>query len=210
MENIVGKIYCITNQINGKQYIGKTILSVERRFWEHKSERLRSPERPLYRAMNKYGVENFTIETLEECDYKILSEREMYWISQKGTYHNGYNATLGGEGKILYNYEQIVDKYRSGMLIKELAEYFECSVETIRIALHSADIDISDKPSLKKQVHCEKDGQQYSFVSAADAAKWVVQNKLTTATSLTGIAASIGKAANGKLKTYLKYKWWWD
>lgn len=210
MKNITGTVYCITNKINGKQYIGKTISSIKKRYQQHCNDSKRFPDRPLYRAMNKYGIENFVIEVLEECDYKILSEREMYWISQKDTYHSGYNATVGGDGKFLYSYEDIIEKYNNGMLIKELAEYFECSVDTIRTALHSADIDISDKPSLKKQVHCEKDGQQYSFVSAADAAKWVVQNQLTTATSLTGIAASIGKAANGKLKTYLKYKWWWD
>ena len=210
MENIIGKIYCITNQINGKQYVGKTISSVERRFLEHKNDRLRFSERPLYRAMNKYGVENFTIETLEECDYKILSEREMYWISQKGTYHNGYNATLGGEGKILYNYEQIVDKYRSGMLTKELADYFECSIDTIRFALHAANIDLSDNNPQRKRIICESQGKKYTFDSATAAAQWAIENKLTSANSVTGVGASIGKAANGKLKTYLKCKWYWE
>ena len=210
MENIVGKIYCITNQINGKQYIGKTISSIERRFLEHKSERLRSPDRPLYRAMNKYGVENFTIEVLEERDYKMLSEREIYWISKKDTYYNGYNATLGGDGKVLYDYEQIVDKYRSGMLTKELADYFECSVDTIRLALHAANIDLSNNKQQRKKIVCKYQGKEYFFISAIEAAHWAIENKLTLANSITGVAASIGKAANGKLKTYLKCQWWWE
>lgn len=210
MESIIGKIYCITNQINGKQYIGKTISPIEKRFQEHKNERFRSPDRPLYRAMNKYGVENFTIETLEECDYKMLSERETYWISQKDTYYNGYNATFGGDGRVLYDYEQIVDKYRSGMLTRELADYFECSVDTIRLALHAANIDLSNNKPQRKKIVCEYQGKKYSFISAAEAARWAMENKLTLANSITGVAASIGKAANGKLKTYLKCKWQWE
>ena len=58
-------IYKITNQINGKSYIGKTNLpSIQERFKEHisDSKRARMEKRPLYSAMNKYGIENFKIE----------------------------------------------------------------------------------------------------------------------------------------------------
>lgn len=58
-------IYKITNQINGKSYIGKTnLVSVQERFKEHiyDSKRTRMEKRPLYSAMNKYGSENFKIE----------------------------------------------------------------------------------------------------------------------------------------------------
>ena len=34
----MGYIYKITNQINNKIYIGKTVKSIERRFWEHKNK----------------------------------------------------------------------------------------------------------------------------------------------------------------------------
>ncbi len=52
----------------------------------------------IYRAMRKHGKENFQIEAIEECDNEVLNEREIYWISEKDSYHNGYNATLGGDG----------------------------------------------------------------------------------------------------------------
>ena len=60
-------IYKITNKVNGKIYIGKTEKSIELRFKEHCREftKARSKDRPLYRAFNKYGVENFSIELVE-------------------------------------------------------------------------------------------------------------------------------------------------
>lgn len=60
----------------------------------------RCDKRPLYDAMNKYGVENFIVEELEYVkDENILSEREVYWIKELETYGSkGYNATKGGDG----------------------------------------------------------------------------------------------------------------
>ena len=76
-----GYIYIIKNDINNKVYIGKTLLpTIEERFKEHLKEsiRERSKNRPLYNAMNKYGIEHFYIELLEECDINILSQQEQY------------------------------------------------------------------------------------------------------------------------------------
>ena len=96
----MGFIYKITNKINGKSYIGKTEQTVEKRFKEHISDARNKAhmDRPLYRAIRKYGIENFIIETLEECDNAV--EREVFWIKHYNTFGNsGYNATIGGDGK---------------------------------------------------------------------------------------------------------------
>lgn len=73
-------IYVITNKINGKQYVGKTNNSIEDRFKEHcrDSKKERCEKRPLYNAMNKYGVENFSISVLEECSAEESSQKEIY------------------------------------------------------------------------------------------------------------------------------------
>lgn len=50
--------------------------------------------------MNKYGIEHFHIEQLEECSAENSAEREEYWIAKLNTYgHTGYNATRGGDSK---------------------------------------------------------------------------------------------------------------
>ena len=89
-------IYKITNLVNGKSYIGATKKSLSDR-WKyhlHDSKRERSKNRPLYIAMNKYGIDNFNISVVEECeDDSVLFEREIYWIDYYDTYRNGYNET---------------------------------------------------------------------------------------------------------------------
>ena len=63
-------IYKITNDINNKIYIGKTNFSIEKRWKEHLKtyKRENIEKRPLYNAMNKYGIEHFHIEQIEETD----------------------------------------------------------------------------------------------------------------------------------------------
>ena len=47
--------------------------------------------------MNKYGIDKFSFEIIEECDRKILDERERYWIKTLNTLEpNGYNILNGG------------------------------------------------------------------------------------------------------------------
>ena len=53
-------IYKITNNVNNKVYIGKTIRSLEIRFKEHlKDSDIK--DNKLYLEMRKYGKKNFSI-----------------------------------------------------------------------------------------------------------------------------------------------------
>lgn len=100
MDKISG-IYVVTNEINGKQYVGLS-KNCYKRWQDHYSKSYNSTRpddvnKALYRAMRKYGRENFSFKILEECDESQLAEREKYWITQLDTYNNGYNETLGGD-----------------------------------------------------------------------------------------------------------------
>lgn len=94
-------IYKITNTINNKCYIGKTERTIKERWQEHRKQ-AKKLDLPLYRALNKYGIENFSIEEIEQCTSDIVDEREIYWINFYNSCKTGYNCTLGGEGGLLY------------------------------------------------------------------------------------------------------------
>lgn len=100
MDKISG-IYVITNNINGKKYVGLSKNCLKR--WSdhysnsYHSKRKDDLDKALYRAMRKYGRDNFSFQVIEECDEDKLPEREIYWIAKLDTYKNGYNETPGGD-----------------------------------------------------------------------------------------------------------------
>lgn len=208
-----GFIYKITNDINDKVYVGKTLSTIEKRFQEHKKDSysVQCANRPLYKAMRKYGCEHFSIELIEEVPLENLSEREIYWINFYQCYHNGYNATLGGDGKQLYDYDAIVKGFLSGKLIKELAQEFECSDDTVSAALKLAHVNSSInaiKKSSKGLIAKTLNGEFIqSFNSRMEAVKWVQDNGYTQSTNIDNINATIGRAANGKRATAYGIKW---
>jgi hypothetical protein len=70
--------------------------------------------------MNKYGIESFKVETIEQCSETIVNEREIYWIDKLDSFHNGYNATKGGEGTRYADYDLIYSLWQEGKLLKEI------------------------------------------------------------------------------------------
>jgi len=99
----VGTIYLIINKINGHKYVGQTTQGMNKRWAQHIQEAMRMSAYPLHRAMRKHGNHNFMVKEIEECDTKLLNEREEYYIEKYDTFNSntGYNATSGGEGGLL-------------------------------------------------------------------------------------------------------------
>ena len=92
-------IYKIENDINHKLYIGQSV-DIERRWSNHRAHIYdsRNDNLPLYRAIRKYGIENFSFSIIELCKKEELNEKEKYYIKKYNTLApDGYNATLGGQ-----------------------------------------------------------------------------------------------------------------
>ena len=100
-------IYKITNKINGKSYIGQSV-NIQKRFNAHKSTAFNPNSKiydsPLYKAIRKYGIENFEFKILEECDETELDDKEIFYISKYQTNSKmGYNQDSGGNQVSHYN-----------------------------------------------------------------------------------------------------------
>ena len=173
---MIGKLYLITNTVNNKKYVGKTYQEVETRFKQHVSDsiRERNKNRPLYRAMRKYGVENFTVELIGSFEEQILEEMEVKYIEYYDTYKNGYNATLGGDGAkyLNLNTTEIVELYKSGETVREIAEKNKCCYDTI---LHLLKINGID--TRKHVVGVRIVELNMSFKSVKDCVAYMIENE---------------------------------
>ena len=101
---MTGIIYSATNLNNGKTYVGKSINSLETRKKNH-LKCLKNPKTYFYKALRKYGSENFFWEIIEiiNCEdreklNRILNKYEIYYIKVMDTINSGYNGTHGGTG----------------------------------------------------------------------------------------------------------------
>lgn len=90
-------IYKYQNKLNGKIYIGQS-TDIERRYQQHLWDAEKRPEQStgIDLAINKYGINNFTFEIIEQCNSDQLDERERFWIEYFNSYTDGYNRTPGG------------------------------------------------------------------------------------------------------------------
>ncbi len=184
-------IYKIENNINHKIYIGKA-LNINKRFGDHKRlayyKDASSYEYPLYRAIRKYGIENFNFSVVEECLPDDLIEKEIYWISYyKAFGPQGYNQTPGGDGSPKVNHQLAITLFNNGYTIEELSDYFNASLITIKNVLHQYNLGYMTQEE-KDKLQQPKSVQQYDlngnylneYYSAGDASrKLKIQNFIT-------------------------------
>lgn len=134
-------IYSITNLINQKKYIGQS-RNIENRWKEHRNSINKSDKYhyPLYRAIRKYGIENFSFQIIEQCKLEELDKREQYYIDKFNTIvPNGYNQTLGGTTTV----PQKLDQQKAKEIIKMLEDDF-LSQEEIAQRFNVSQNTISD------------------------------------------------------------------
>ena len=102
--NVVGAtdatgIYKITNIKTKECYIGQAI-HIKDRFVEHAKCGLgidTPAGNKLYKAIQEFGLWNFSFEVLEVCPQNQLNEKEKYYIDLYSSYDYGYNSTRGNK-----------------------------------------------------------------------------------------------------------------
>lgn len=206
-------IYQITNDINGKIYIGKSEFPIEKRFQEHLKEAMqeRSKDRPLYRAIRKYGPSHFSIALLEETINP--EEREIFWIEEKASFKFGYNATIGGDGRKYIDYDEVIKLYSLLKNQRRVAEELGISVYSVSNILKEKGEKIfsaqeSTRMSMSKSVAMlTKEGEFVSkFSSYHEAAIYLITNNLTNCQKSTAVG-HISQVCRGKRITFAGFKW---
>lgn len=207
----MGYIYKIENNINHKIYIGQTIKFYEERFKQHKVNYTKEyfSQLALYKAFNKYGIENFTFLPIEEVANELLDEREKYWISFYDSYYNGYNSTLGGRLVELYEWDidKIIERYMVLKSARKVAEEIGCDHSTIDRILNENKIK---RFTLKEQrvynnVVIENEKEKYSFIDNRECAIFLIEKGYTKSKNVDYISHAIREAIKQN-KYYLGFK----
>jgi len=133
-----GLIYTIFCTINKQRYVGLTTQDVSKRWKDHISQAKSNPSTPLHKSIVKYGAHNHKIRIVED-DIPIddLPDREIHWIAEFDTFHNGYNQTTGGEtSKTIH--DDVKDKISQTMLgVSKSPEHTNKMRETLREIRHT-------------------------------------------------------------------------
>lgn len=132
----MGIIYCFTNNINGKKYIGQSIRSTNERYSNHKSsyknKNSSSYDSILHKAFRKYGFENFNYKILvdiEDDNIDMLNELEVYFIDKYNTViPNGYNIEPGGKNSPKPKTKEHKEKLTWGQAELSLNEIIELRI----------------------------------------------------------------------------------
>ena len=159
--------------------------------------------------MKKYGVEHFHVSLLEKTDNP--NEREIYWIEKKQSFKNGYNATIGGDGKRYLDYDLICATYEQVHNKTEVARILNCSPDSVGKILKERNIDITPSSLNQKSKivnQYNKNTKEYiqSFSGLREAARVLIDAGITTS-RVEGVSSHIREAANGKRKSAYGFIW---
>lgn len=157
--------------------------------------------------MRKYGIDSFIIEEIERVDTdEQACEREQYWINYYNSYGDGYNATLGGDGKAYINREEVINLYQQLKNCCEVARQLGIYEETVRNILHDKGIKVLTSQEVNRSRGQQVD--QYTkdgvfiktFESFRQAAFEVAGRGGGAITHIKEVCSGIRKSAYG-------YKW---
>lgn len=221
-------IYLVTNNVNGKQYVGKTQIGYKERFKQHCQAFEYGDRYYLACAIHKYGKENFSIELIAQVEDDSWEFWERYYIQTLHTHYSegGYNVTLGGDSNPMNDpsavakHDKICKSEYFRNLQRELSKGRKHSEETKELCRKNtlANLDVCMKgcraynESRKTKVGMIEDDKVVKvFESLSDAAKYAcsISNKhkfnVGDTSQIKYYADKFNK--NGKRAKFLGYSW---
>ena len=156
-------IYCITNTVNGKRYIGQS-NNIRRRLIDHLSCSSNSNKK-LSNDIKLYGISNFLVEILESTDgidkellceleyrYKKLYEFDMLYNGRRG---NEYNQDVANRHPVIaYNLKTKELEYYSSKLAA--SEILKCNRRNILSCINDKVYSVSNRIFFNKDDYSEE------------------------------------------------------
>jgi len=109
-------IYTISNNIDGKMYIGKAV-NIHTRMSQHRLylKKNKHSNEHLQRAWNKYGESAFKFELLVKCEEEHLYSEEHYWCNMLNVHNEeiGYNIVKFAGRTDGYKHDEVTKKKMS-------------------------------------------------------------------------------------------------
>lgn len=211
-----GFIYCYTSP-SGKKYVGQTIQKIEERAKKMGIGYKKCSV--FYRAIQKYGFENFTVEILEEAPVELLDVKEIEWIEFLQTRTpDGYNISDGGLGhsKRVYQYDA-----KTGQLLASFPSLTEAArINKINTIQHISDClnkraktahgfiwDFEEKSKVDPQNY-HPNGKKQTYAYYLNGSFFKCFDSITAAAKETGASCNdIRRVIRGELKFSKGYIW---
>lgn len=209
-ENQAGSgVYKITNQVNGKSYIGKTINFRRRYNCYLSGYRYQDTNRIneyFLTSMNKYGIENFIFEVVEECDIDILSDRELHWM----LYYNSTNSENGYNLRMDSSTGMIVHDSTRDKISKRIKREYSMGLRDPEVVSKHFREFWQDKENLERMRNNVSEARNSFFIQKLFDGKIVaiwknINQILTHRPSYKW--QNIYAACNGNKHSYKGYKW---
>ena len=173
-------IYKVTNIVNRNEYVGFTSTTPHIRFIGHLSEAKANTNYKFHNALNKYGRENFVIETLYESNDRdfTLNIMEPYFIKFYNTYrtNHGYNMTQGGDSG------PICKGKDNGMYNKKHSVTSLALMSKNRKGLTAGDKNPSKRPEVREKLKLTSAGKNNGMYNKTHSAE--AKRKIGIASSL--------------------------
>lgn len=213
-EHSKGYIYCVTNHKNGKKYVGQTVRCVSWRWKEHLAcsfrESAKDYDVSLHKAIRKYGIDAFSIETLETCDAKDLDSKEVEWIAALGTYGGGYNMTRGGDSNPAYDDKVLLDLWDAGYCCSDIARMSNTGMSrgTARMRLLALGVSPDEIQKRKRNAISESNSKPvYQYGMDGSFIKSHISAREASISLGKKSYANICMCAQGNIKSALGYRW---
>lgn len=169
------KVYLITNSVNGKQYVGLTIGTLQDRLKQHFAAARRGRKAPLPNAIRRYGENSFSISLIraDAKSYEELQNQEINEIAARDSIRNGYNSAVGGAVGIT---KPITVQYKRFASRSQAAEHYGVDVTVFNLRINRLKWTPEEAAGLvkktwkSKEVAVEVQGVKYASIRQASIA----------------------------------------